>query len=132
MEIGYEKCRNLFVNIIEKEIDMAELIYNDDNYKDRLMQYFHKLKWPEPKYYENMEYREASSPEIRLFSMYVKNQSGEVIGIGTGTSKSKAEQNSAKSALMTLGVIKEKEEENENDYYGEMSDDEYFGDYEEN
>lgn len=122
MEVSYDKCKDLFINIIEKEVDIAELIYNDDNYKDRLMQYFHKIKWAVPKYYENIVSTESTSPESRIFTMHVKNQSGDIIGIGTGSSKSKAEQNAAKSALITLGVIKEKEEENDNDYYGEMSE----------
>ena len=126
MEVSYKKCRDLFINIIEKEVDIAELIYNDDNYKDRLMQYFHKIKWTEPKYHENNDYKDCSSPETRIFSMFVKNQSGDIIGIGTGASKGKAEQNAAKSALVTLGVIKEQEEDNENDYYGEITDGEYF------
>ena len=32
-----------------------ELLNKDDNYKEKIMQYFHKMKWKDPKYIENKE-----------------------------------------------------------------------------
>lgn len=124
-ETSFIKCKNLFIKIIETELDIAELIHNNDNYKDRLMQYFHKMKWSEPKYIEDpANLNKDVPPELRKFIMYVKNPSGQVIGKGDGSSKSKAEQNSAESALITLGVINlSSDNENDNDYYGEVTDD---------
>ena len=127
-EISREKCFKVIINIIEKEIDIAELIYNDDNYKDRLMQHFHKLKWSEPVYNEDTTKQNDSSDTPKVFSMYVADPSGTIIGVGEGLAKGKAEQNAAKSALVTLEVIKENVDCNENDYYGEMSDDEDLDD----
>jgi len=124
LEVSYDKCRDLFIKIIETEVDIAELINTDDNYKDRLMQYCHKIKWPEPKYHEDDSNKTANLSEVRKFIMYVKNPSGKIIGIGEGGAKGKAEQYAARSALITLGVIKDSESDNESDYYGEASDDE--------
>jgi len=134
LEQSYENCRDLFIKIVETEIDIAELIYNDDNYKDRLMRYCHKIKWPEPKYFEDTNTsnggrdKDTNDPNIpRNFTMYTKNPSGKIIGIGEGSSIKKAEQEAAKSALVALGVIKENDSEDQgDDYYGEASDNEYF------
>jgi ribonuclease III len=121
-------CKKIFIAMVEQEIDIAEMINNDDNYKDRLMQHFHKLNWSEPKYYEDPSnsIKNTNSQETRKFIMYVKNSQMKVIGVGEGVNKSKAEQSAAKSALVTLGVINEAQihAQTENDFYGEVSDDE--------
>ena len=134
LEVKYEKCKDLLISIIENEIDIAELIYNDDNYKDRLMQYFHQVKWSEPKYFEDVSQQKnikEGCQEIRSFTTYVKNPSGEILGAGVGNSKTKSEQNAAYNALIKLKVINENEDDEGSDYYGEASDsddnsDEYF------
>lgn len=120
-EVSYDKCRDFFIKIVETEIDIAELINTNDNYKDRLMQYYHKIKWPEPKYHEDTSNKDMNQTE-RKFTMYVLNIGGKIIGMGEGSSKAKAEQFAARSALITLGVIKDSESEDDNDYYGEVSD----------
>jgi ribonuclease-3 len=128
LEVSYEKCKKFIINIIEKEIDIAELLYADDNYKDRLMQYYHKQKWTEPKYIDISPHNTMGTQEQRKFIINVKNNTGQIIGQGFSTvSKNKAEQLAAQKALITLQVIKENEEEAD-DYYGELSDDEedYF------
>lgn len=122
LEVSYEKCREFLISIIESEIDIAELIHNDDNYKDRLMQYFHQIKWNEPKYFEDISQQKnikEGCQEIRSFTTYVKNPSGEIIGVGAGNSKTKSEQNAAYNALVKLGVIKD--DDDGSDYYGEIS-----------
>lgn len=126
LECSYENCATFFINIVEQELDIVEMIYNDDNYKDRLMQYYHKMKWSEPKYIENVCNTPPALHELnmKLFSVHVKNPMGVIIGVGEGNTKSKAEQIAAREALVYLGVIKEEEEVDDNDYYGEMSDDE--------
>jgi len=115
----YMKCKELFINIIQKELDFAELINNEDNYKDRLMQYFHKQKWGDPKYFEdiNLSNKDSQNAENRIFVCYVKDNNNNIIGAGTGDTKIKSEQDSAHSALIKLGVIID--EDVESDYYGE-------------
>lgn len=125
LEVKYEKCKDFFISIIESEIDIAELIHTDDNYKDRLMQYFHIMKWNEPKYIEDVSQQKNikdGCQEIRSFTTYVKNPSGEIIGVGVGNAKSKSEQNAAYNSLLKLGALKENED-SESDYYGDESDD---------
>ena len=132
-ETSYDKCKKFFISLFEKEIDIAEMINTNDNYKDKLMQYFHKLKLGEPKYIEDVSKQttvKEGCQEIRSFTTYVKDNTGKIIGTGIGDSKIKSQQNSAYSALLTLGVIKENQ--SDSDYYGEdsesesSSDSEYF------
>ena len=125
LEADYATCKKLFINIIEKELDIAELLAQDDNYKDRLMIYYHTQKWSEPKYIENIEqYKEGVQNkqgvimEQRMFTINVKNNLGVIIGTGTGTSKIEAEQLAAKNSLIKLGIINNNVP---NDYYGEIS-----------
>jgi dsRNA-specific ribonuclease len=122
-EADYGECKKFLISIIQTEIDIAELIHNDDNYKDRLMQYFHQIKWNEPKYFEDVSQQKNTKEgcqEIRSFTTYVKNPSGDVIGVGVGNSKTKSEQNAAYNSLVKLGVIKD--DDDGSDYYGEISD----------
>ena len=156
LEISYDECRKFLINLFERDIDFAELLNRDDNYKEKLMQYFHKMKWKEPVYEEkekvdyenndnsdnsdnsdkeetmgekkNSDIRTTIGNQEREFIMYIKNKEGDILGIGTGNTKNKGEQNAAHDALIRLGVLNN-ESDCDSDYYGEISDsdkDEYF------
>lgn len=132
LEASYDKCQQFLINIIEKEIDMAELINTNDNYKDQLMQEFHKLKWGSPKYIEDISQQKnikEGCQEIRSYTIYVKDIKDKIIGVGTASSKPKAEQQAAYNSLIALGIIKELNDDN-SDYYGEESDNESLSSYE--
>jgi dsRNA-specific ribonuclease len=122
-ETTWEKCQEFIINIIETELDMAEIIYKDVNYKDKLMQHFHKLKWNEPKYHEDVSQQKNTKEgclEIRSYTTYIMNPNKEIIGVGIGDSKQKSHQNAAYNALIKLGVINEHDDDNDSDYYGEL------------
>lgn len=126
LEISFDDLEKFILAIMESEMDIAELIHHDDNYKDRLMQYYHKMKWSEPKYYEDTTQQKnikEGCVEIRSYTTYVKKPDGSIIGIGEGASKPKSEQNAAYNSLINLGVINENGCDNDSDYYGEASDD---------
>jgi dsRNA-specific ribonuclease len=122
-EITYEQLKTFIVNIIEKELNISELIYVNDNYKEQLMQYFHQVKWGEPKYIEDVELQRVvkeGCQETKYFTIYVKNAQGEILGVGKGNSKTRADQNAALDALNNLNVLGG--DDNCSDYYGELSD----------
>ena len=125
LELPFDKLEKFILAIMENEMDIAELIHHDDNYKERLMQYFHKMKWPEPKYYEDVGKQKNIKDgfvDMKSYTTYVKKPDGSIIGIGEGLSKPKSEQNAAYNSLINLGVIDENGDDNESDYYGEISD----------
>jgi len=113
LDSGFENCHKFITNILESEIDYAEILCNDSNYKDQLLRYYHKNKWSHPLY---IEISHDGPPHRRVFTMGVKDNDGNIVGTGKDKSKRKAEQTSAKKALIHFGVIKEdKMDENELD-----------------
>jgi ribonuclease-3 len=105
-------CKKFVINIIEKHIDMAALIYKETNHKDILLQYYHKMHWPDP------EYKLKEITEIgmkKYFHMYVVYNNGQIqiAGHGKGTNKKKAEQIAAYNALLKFGVLNEVESDEE-------------------
>jgi ribonuclease-3 len=113
-EISKDKFEEFIFNIIEKEIDIPSLMFNNDDYKSKLMNKFHELNWENPIYVE--EYADNGS---KIFKYSVKNINGKTLGSGKGKTKAIAQQAAAKKALVE---IIENNEDNENDYYGELSE----------
>jgi dsRNA-specific ribonuclease len=131
LENTYDDCKKFIIELFEKELDFAELMNQDDNYKEKLMQYFHKMKWKEPQYFENKSDSDSDSDsetktdrenQIREFTIYIKNNEGKILGVGSGNTKNKAEQNAAHDALIKMKILTD--DENYSDYYGEASDNE--------
>ncbi len=109
LETNYETCQKFVINLIDSEIDFAELINNEDNYKELLMQYYHKNGYKTtPTYHQVNQVNTVDERPRKLFEMLVRNPDGKEIGRGTSTSKVSAAQFAAKIALDKLGQIKEK------------------------
>jgi ribonuclease-3 len=91
--------------IIENEGDVEEVVRTHNNYKDQLMQYFHKIDIVK----HDLEYidREISPDHTRRrFQTIVKDkQTRQELGIGSGKSKKTAQQRAAKDALIKLNLI---------------------------
>ena len=45
LEAGYDVCKKFVVTLIEKEIDLAQMLYTVTNFKEKLLQYFHLKRW---------------------------------------------------------------------------------------
>jgi dsRNA-specific ribonuclease len=117
LESNYDTCRDFIVSIIEKEIDITEMIHKNKNYKDKIMQVFHCNKWKDP------EYHHIDTIEIQGTKKFIiqlkKKENGEVIGQGMGTSKQKAEKAAAKASLRIMNVLEnENSDDEDNNYYG--------------
>lgn len=119
---GYEICKEFFINLIEKELDIAQFLHIETNYKDTLLQYHHKLKWTDPIY----GMIEQIGTEKKIFKMYVKDNNGIIKAYGYGSSKKKGEQEAARNALIIYGVLKEQESDNESEYEMEGSESEEY------
>ena len=109
---GFEVCFLLIVNLLETLIDYSEKLYRDNNYKDKLLQYFHKNQLGFPKYFLVCS---DGPPHKRIFTMGVEDPKSNNkdklesrgIGFGMGSSKKEAEQKASKMTLILYGVLNE-------------------------
>lgn len=109
----YDLCKKFVISIVEQHIDLADMIYNETNYKDLLLQFHHKMKWPDPEY-GLVEIIEKNSK--KYFNMYVKGANNNVSGVGLGSSKKRGEQIAAQNALKKYGVLNDDESDEEEIY----------------
>ena len=68
----FDICKNFIISILEKEIDYADILFNDTNYKDQLLRFYHQNKWGHP-IYEQITFE--GPPHKRIFTMGVKDKS---------------------------------------------------------
>lgn len=128
IEAGFEICRKFLTELIEKEIDFANLLYVETNFKDKLLQYFHKMKWEDPKYGD----LDISGPENKkIYTMYVKcvqhpNDKGKIVGTGCANSKKKGEQEAAKNALIYFGCYDEIDDDSDSEIIINYNSDDDF------
>jgi ribonuclease-3 len=96
---GLQACNSFIINIIEKHIDLVQLITEDTNYKDQLLRLF------QAKYHVPPRYKEVSvegPPHDRIFTMGVLDPNDIVIATATARNKKVAEQESSRIALERL------------------------------
>lgn len=104
LDIGFEVCRKFMYIILETEIDYAEILYKDTNYKDQLLKFFHQNKWSYPQY---VQLEVEGPPHKRIFIIGVKDYRDEIIAKAKAYSKQKAEQYASMIALYNYKVINE-------------------------
>jgi len=102
LDLGFETCKQFMIIILETEIDYAGILYQDTNYKNQLLIFYHKNKWSNPIY---VEIKSESHLNKKTFTMGVKNFNNEIIAEATDISKKKAEQKSALLALLKYNQI---------------------------
>lgn len=115
IEADQKICEKFVVTLMEQQIDIPALIHIETNFKDSLLQYYHKMKWPDPEY---CSVNVTENNNKKIFKMAVKGyfKIGDKyewrnVGEGIGSSKKKGEQEAAKMALIKYGVIKENDDD---------------------
>ena len=118
LETNFETCQKFIINLIDSEIDFAELINNDDNYKEILMQYYHKNGYKTTPTYKLLQ---TIEDKPKKFIMAAYSPDNKELGRGTSTSKIQAAQYAAKEGLIKLGQIKINQtiEDSDDEYYYE-------------
>jgi ribonuclease III len=102
IDLGFGVCKHFLTIILETEIDYASILYQDTNYKDQLLKFYHKNKWSHPIY---VEIKSEGPIHKRIFTMGVKNYNNEIIAEASDISKKKAEQKCALLALLKYNQI---------------------------
>jgi ribonuclease-3 len=95
-ERGDEMAKIWILNVIESNLDFAELIRNNNNFKDTLLKYFQQNYNYTPKFFE---IKVDTINNQKHYSVCIKDDKGGVISIGKGLSKKEAENDAAKNAL---------------------------------
>lgn len=107
---GLEPCLLLLVNLLESLIDYSEKLYQDNNYKDRLLRHFHAQKWNFP-VYETIHFEGPAHKRKYIMGVEKPNvqpydkKNNRYIGYGIGNSKKEGEQAAAKMALIVYGIL---------------------------
>lgn len=100
LETSFENCKKFLEKLIDSNIDFANLINSDDNYKESLMQFYHDLGFKTTPHYELIE--EFDENQKRKFKMAAYSPDNKLIGVGIGSSKSIGAKYAAKNALEKL------------------------------
>jgi dsRNA-specific ribonuclease len=115
LETTFENCKIFMTNLIENNIDFADMINTEDNYKEMLMQYFHKQGFKTTPTYNLIEIIEDKPKKKFVMGAYDPDK--KLIGTGTGNSKTFAAQIAAKNALIKFNVIKNNDESSDDEIY---------------
>ena len=117
LDQGQDICKKLIEYFLENSVDYPSLIYQNENYKDQLMQLFHSNKWISPIYWE-VSCKVGGTSTQKIYTMGVLDPMTTlddmgrptdiiIIAEGEGTSKQKAEQQAALNALIKFKQIRE-------------------------
>jgi dsRNA-specific ribonuclease len=115
LETSFENCKLFLINLIDTTIDFADMINTEDNYKEMLMQYYHKLGFKTTPTYKLLETIEEKPK--KKFTMGAYDPDNKLIGTGTALSKVAAAQIAAKNALIKFNVVKNYEESSDDEIY---------------
>jgi ribonuclease III len=123
LEIDENKTVEFMWLIIEKELDVPETIRTQNNYKDQLMQYFHKIDVVKHDLQYDDEEMETNDGKKRFKTIVSDKDTRKALGIGTGRSKKTSQQRAAKDALIKLGLLgNDNEEDAYFDYCGNLEE----------
>jgi len=106
LDSGFEICKKFIRYILENEIDYSNIIFNDNNYKDQLLRFFHSNKWKHPEY---ILIKEEGFGNKKLFTIGLLDNNKNVIVKAVDNSKRKAEQKVSKFALYKFNRLNEEQ-----------------------
>jgi ribonuclease-3 len=103
---AYEICKDLVFALMQRYLNMSQIIRRNDNYKKQLLEYYHfNFKKPDGTGYdpEWVCLSTYGPTNNRIFKGAVKNIDGHIIATGEGRQKNIAFQMASKEALKYFG-----------------------------
>jgi len=96
---NFEICKQFIRGLLEgyAGIDYADILYNNNNYKDIVQTFYHENGWGHPMY---RDIKVFGPPHKRIFIVGILDKNGKIIAKGTDNSKKAAQQKSARAALI--------------------------------
>tara|TARA_B110000259_G_C14026055_1_gene404752 strand:- start:695 stop:1543 length:849 start_codon:yes stop_codon:yes gene_type:complete len=99
--LGFQVAEKWIINVIEDYIDFADLIKQNNNYKDKLIKYYQHTYLKAPKFFEsNVEIIDGK----KIFTIVIKDTNNQILGIGKSSTKKKAEQVASENVLNQINV----------------------------
>ncbi len=120
IEIGDNRCVEFIFKMIEKLLDVTETIRTKKNYKDMLMQIFHKIDGTRHDVcYQDSEIEINNKKKYK--TIVIEKDTGRKLGIAIGRSKKTSQQRAARDALIKMNVIHNSIDKDSCDEYYEYS-----------
>ena len=103
---GDERARDWIIHILENYVDFTELLTQNTSYKDRLVKHCqHNYQFiPQFREVDVVDKNNGSNNSHRIYTIFVRDNTGCVIGIGKGNSKKSAELEASKKALQYYNI----------------------------
>jgi ribonuclease III len=101
---GFQVATWFIISILEKNVDFAELVMTDTNYKDQLLRHFQQI-YPSGVYPDWKVINVEGPSHNKVFTVSVFDIDGKKLGTGEGQSKKDAEQASSRQALIEMKVM---------------------------
>lgn len=94
-------CKDLVVGLIERYLNISQIVRKQDNYKALLLEHYHAHFKTDPRYKLLSKYGPTNN---RIFRCGVTNPDGHIIATGEGRKQVDGDQEAAKNALKIYGV----------------------------
>lgn len=99
-DLGYKAAQTWVISVIENNIDFADLVRDNNNFKDILLKFFQQNKGYIPKFFEiNVDTKKNNS---KIYTVCIKDIDNNVISTGKGPNRKDAEMDASLTALKTL------------------------------
>lgn len=100
--MGWQIVHQFLEFLLETVVDFEELLITEDNFKEKLMQFYHKEFSTTPEY---ITVSCKGPPNARIFTEAVLDKFGKIIVTGVGSTRRQAQQNASREALKYFGVL---------------------------
>ncbi len=97
LDLGFEAASTWVIGVIEYNVDFAELLVQNTNYKDQFLKQYQQLYGYLPRFLE--------IDVDKHFTICIKDNSNKVLSVGKGQNKKEAENEAAKKALANLSLL---------------------------
>ena len=97
IDLGFECAKQWILGVVEMHLDFAALVQQNNNYKDMLLKNYQQNFNCVPRFFEvNVETNHSNQ---KIYTICIKDDNNNILGVGKGLSKKEAENVAAKNAL---------------------------------
>lgn len=113
LDISYQVAKQFVVFCVDRYVNFGYIIHYNDNYKDRILNYFQLQGWSHPRYEIVAEFGPQHKKSFVVKLVKISKRAGNkdlklVITEGVGRTKKEAEMAASKNALIRYGLSSER------------------------